>query len=659
MTRAQATGYLLALLVLACLSVTASADEVAYSDIDHAILELHIDSSFNLRQDGSRPSVSQATVNLELFPANDYRQNILALDTKGAPENDRIIFTYEKPPLGEHPFGYAATVNISNQFRPVSRKIGFPLDEMYPYREEYTQPTTYIDFDHAEAVRKQAQTIIEGEDDLYVVVYKLAKWITDNIEYNLSTADTIEKASTTLETRKGVCDEATILFISFARSLGIPTKYISGLAYTNLDDINNWGAHAWAEVYFDGYGWIPFDFTYRQYGFIDASHIKLKESQDANEPAVRYAWTGINTRIITSPLSMTATPISTAGDKENPLLLSIRPLYSSIGKGGHNLIEVTVKNLKNNYFTTSVHLSKAPEVIGSNEQVVLLKPLEEQKLYWIVNVSDRIPLHQYLIYTIEATSLHVTAQSNFTVREGDLKKTHREIEEDRALLVREMQSGKSQTISFFCSHDPSFYLYEPIIIDCSIENGGERQDGLHLCLAQDCETIMLANGEHYERTYTFKEEHAGNYGPKVTLQNKDIFKAIPLEYRVIPAPAITIGIKTTPSEIDYDTWYTVQFRVNQTQTPRNVNITFAVADYEKTWHVDTLDAAREYKLTLKADNLHQGENPFLITATYEDTNAVSYEERLEETIIVRPFNIFQRIKYYLVIFVKALQRAIA
>ena len=82
MKRAQVYGYVLALALIVC-SFTALADEIAYSDIDHAILELHIDSSFELKEKGSKPSVSQAKVNLELYPANDYRQKILSLATDG------------------------------------------------------------------------------------------------------------------------------------------------------------------------------------------------------------------------------------------------------------------------------------------------------------------------------------------------------------------------------------------------------------------------------------------------------------------------------------------------------------------------------------------------------------------------------------------------
>jgi transglutaminase-like putative cysteine protease len=72
--------------------------------------------------------------------------------------------------------------------------------------------------------------------------------------------------------------------------VGIPARYVSGLAYTNWEGKNGWGPHAWAEVYFPGYGWVAYDITYGQFGYVDATHIKLKESVDSKEPSTLYIW---------------------------------------------------------------------------------------------------------------------------------------------------------------------------------------------------------------------------------------------------------------------------------------------------------------------------------------------------------------------------------
>ena len=62
-----------------------------------------------------------------------------------------------------------------------------------------------IDSDDKDII-ELASKLIEGEDDLFVVVHKLAAWTKNNINYNLSTltAEVSQKASWVLENRQGV-----------------------------------------------------------------------------------------------------------------------------------------------------------------------------------------------------------------------------------------------------------------------------------------------------------------------------------------------------------------------------------------------------------------------------------------------------------------------
>jgi transglutaminase-like putative cysteine protease len=56
----------------------------------------------------------------------------------------------------------------------------------------------------------------------------------------------------------GVCQDHAHAFIACARSLGIPTRYVSGYLYSN--DLSHLASHAWAEAWLDGY-WYCFDVT--------------------------------------------------------------------------------------------------------------------------------------------------------------------------------------------------------------------------------------------------------------------------------------------------------------------------------------------------------------------------------------------------------------
>ncbi len=61
-----------------------------------------------------------------------------------------------------------------------------------------------------------------------------------------------------LEAGRGVCQDHTHIFLSCAREMGVPARYVSG--YLMLDDvIAQQAMHAWAEAFVDGLGWVGFD----------------------------------------------------------------------------------------------------------------------------------------------------------------------------------------------------------------------------------------------------------------------------------------------------------------------------------------------------------------------------------------------------------------
>lgn len=57
---------------------------------------------------------------------------------------------------------------------------------------------------------------------------------------------------------KGVCQDHAHVFVTAARALGVPARYVSG--YLMMEDrIDQDATHAWAEVHVEGIGWIGFD----------------------------------------------------------------------------------------------------------------------------------------------------------------------------------------------------------------------------------------------------------------------------------------------------------------------------------------------------------------------------------------------------------------
>jgi transglutaminase-like putative cysteine protease len=67
--------------------------------------------------------------------------------------------------------------------------------------------------------------------------------------------------------QKGYCDYYATAMVVLARAAGLPARYVTGYIGENFDEINQVyiitadQAHAWTEIYFPGYGWIPFEPT--------------------------------------------------------------------------------------------------------------------------------------------------------------------------------------------------------------------------------------------------------------------------------------------------------------------------------------------------------------------------------------------------------------
>src|ERR1700682_1542876 len=67
--------------------------------------------------------------------------------------------------------------------------------------------------------------------------------------------------------KKGFCEDFSTAMNVMLRTLGIPSRQMSGYSQGVLDDkthqyiVDSVDAHSWVEVFFPGYGWIPFEAT--------------------------------------------------------------------------------------------------------------------------------------------------------------------------------------------------------------------------------------------------------------------------------------------------------------------------------------------------------------------------------------------------------------
>ena len=89
-------------------------------------------------------------------------------------------------------------------------------------------------------------------------MHGLMEAIRKRVEYKPGATGTETTAEEALQHGAGVCQDHAHVFIAAARTLGLPSRYVSG--YLMMPDQPQQSAtHAWAEVHVDGLGWIGFD----------------------------------------------------------------------------------------------------------------------------------------------------------------------------------------------------------------------------------------------------------------------------------------------------------------------------------------------------------------------------------------------------------------
>ncbi len=152
-------------------------------------------------------------------------------------------------------------LTIAARRASVEKAVELPVKD--PALADYLKATREFAVDD-KGVKDKAREIAGEDRDAWSVARKLADWTHKNLEWkHVTNAD----AAQTLATREADCTEFSQLFVAMARSLGLPSRMVTGLAYSG----SSFGAHAWVEVWAGK--WIELDPTWGTH-FVDATHIR-------------------------------------------------------------------------------------------------------------------------------------------------------------------------------------------------------------------------------------------------------------------------------------------------------------------------------------------------------------------------------------------------
>jgi transglutaminase-like putative cysteine protease len=111
-------------------------------------------------------------------------------------------------------------------------------------------------------VSKLVKSLPSPEAGDIAAMHELMAAVADAIPYKAGRTDATSTAEQALEACQGVCQDHAHVFLSAARLMGVPARYVSG--YLMMDDrIEQDASHAWAEVHIRNLGWVGFDVSNR------------------------------------------------------------------------------------------------------------------------------------------------------------------------------------------------------------------------------------------------------------------------------------------------------------------------------------------------------------------------------------------------------------
>ena len=99
-----------------------------------------------------------------------------------------------------------------------------------------------------------------GPDQLNLM-HSLMLAINESMEFDTAPTEVTTTAAEAFALKRGVCQDATHVFLAAARHLGVPSRYVSGHFYREDDESVQEAGHAWAESYIEKLGWVGFDPT--------------------------------------------------------------------------------------------------------------------------------------------------------------------------------------------------------------------------------------------------------------------------------------------------------------------------------------------------------------------------------------------------------------
>ncbi len=390
-------------------------------------------------------------------------------------------------------------------------------------------------------------------------INKTIFWVNDYVEYakgeDFKKYYLLQKSAIeTLLDKKGVCDEFANLAASMLRVKKIPTKVVIGVTF----DGSEWGNHAWIEIYHKDLGWIPSDPTFREAGFVDATHIKLGAFKDITQSLAKATYpTTANVTFQTQTLPE-VTIINTNYFNQ----VQIESKTDEIKTNQWNDIILEIKNQTNGNITVPITIKENYKdiLIQETSQSVTLKPSEKSEITFKVYPSITLTSNEIAKGTLTFNSLSSPYEKEITIKLGNKTDNGKIVINDITPIATQKEimlditatnyTSKETAIDINIKNDEKEYFWNEKILPFTkqnfrkiIENTQTEQSVIIETLTERYEQVLypvlqkidIAPEDHKETVVTQKiSEKETNIVQEIT-ENPQI-----ILFALLPAVAIII-----------------------------------------------------------------------------------------------------------------------
>ena len=167
---------------------------------------------------------------------------------------------------------------------------------------EFLAQSQHVHWDSGDAVERRAASAVAGASSVQEMIAAVVADVRETLAYEQGATDIGVSLAELLAGGAGVCQDFAHLAAGMLRSVGVPTRYVSGYLFAadeaSLDagtaDMVSVQTHAWIEAAVPGWGWWALDPT--NGGEVGERHVVIGCGRDYGDvPPVRGAFIGSGT----------------------------------------------------------------------------------------------------------------------------------------------------------------------------------------------------------------------------------------------------------------------------------------------------------------------------------------------------------------------------